>query len=67
MEGSYSRHAFSYRTPMSEPGAGRTVDMSLADENTVYLRRGDAANTPETWRRCSPSISWRAAATARRA
>jgi hypothetical protein len=69
MEGSYSRHAFSYRTPMSEPGAGQTVDMSLADENTVYLRRGDvvAAGAPETWRRCSPSISWRATGMARRA
>jgi hypothetical protein len=65
MEGNYSRHAFSYRTPASEPGAGQTIDMSLADENKVYLRRGTAA--AETWRRCSPSISWRATVTVRRA
>jgi hypothetical protein len=49
VEGNYSRHAFSYQTPASEPGAGQAVDMSLADENTVYLRRGGAAYTPETW------------------
>jgi hypothetical protein len=41
--------------------------MSLADENTVYLRRGDAASAAETWQRCSPSISWREIVTARRA
>ena len=67
--GKYSRHAFSYRAPASEPGAGQAVDMSLADENTVYLRRGEtaAAGAPEIWRRCSPSISWRARVLAPRA
>lgn len=57
LAGNYSRHAFSYRTPAAEPGAGQTIDMSLADDNTVYLRRGEAAAAPEVWRRCSPSVS----------
>jgi hypothetical protein len=59
MEGNYSRHWFSYTAPAPEPGAGQTVFMTLADENTVHLRLGEAASaaTPEVWVRCSPSIS----------
>jgi hypothetical protein len=55
----YSRHAFSYIVPAPEPGAAGTIFMTLADENTVYLRRGEAAaGTPqEIWLRCGPSIS----------
>ena len=41
MEGNYSRHWFSYTAPAPEPGAGQTIFMALADENTVYLRRGE--------------------------
>ena len=57
LEGNYSRHAFSYVVPA--PGAGEMIAMTLANENTVYLRRGEtsAAAAPETWVRCSPSIS----------
>jgi endonuclease YncB( thermonuclease family) len=56
MEGNYSRHWFSYTAPAPEPGAGQTIEMTLANENTVYLRLG-GAGTPETWVRCSPSVS----------
>ena len=57
MEGNYSRHWFSYTAPASEPGAGQTIFMTLANENTVYLGHGEAATTQETWVRCSPSVS----------
>ncbi len=59
MEGNYSRHWFSYTVPAPEPGAGQTVFMTLANENTVYLRLGGAAadRPQETWVRCTPSVS----------
>ena len=58
MQGDYSRHWFNYVVPTPEPGAGKTVFMQLLDEDTVHLRVGDAnAASPETWIRCSPSIS----------
>lgn len=57
MEGDYSRHWFNYVVPAPEPGAGRTVFMQLLDENTVHLRVGDEAASPETWIRCSPTTS----------
>ena len=57
MEGNYSRHWFTYTAPAPEPGAGQTIFMALADENTVYLRLGEQTATPETWVRCSPSVS----------
>jgi hypothetical protein len=58
LQGDYGRHSFSYAVPASEPGAGKTVFMMLLDENTVHLRLGEAfAANPETWIRCSPSVS----------
>ena len=59
MEGNYSRHWFTYTAPALEPGAGQTIFMTLADENTVHLRHGEAASAapPEVWVRCSPSVS----------
>jgi hypothetical protein len=57
MEGNYSRHWFSYTAPAPEPGAGQTIFMTLADENTVHLRLGEQTSAPETWVRCSPSVS----------
>lgn len=60
MQGDYSRHRFTYVVPAPEPGAGKTVNMQLLNENTVHLRVGDAsAADPETWIRCSLSISLR--------
>jgi hypothetical protein len=58
MQGNYSRHYFIYTVPAPEPHAGATVYMQLLDENTVHLRVGDETGAaPETWVRCSPSIS----------
>ncbi len=57
MEGNYSRHWFSYVAPAPEPGAGQTIFMTLADENTVYLRRVRQPSAQEIWVRCSPSVS----------
>jgi len=58
-EGNYSRHWFTYVVPAPEPGTGQTIFMTLLNENTVHLRLGDASTAPETWVRCSPSISAR--------
>ena len=58
IQGNYSRHAFSYVVPAAEPGSGKSIFMTLLDENTVHLRVGEAfAGDPETWIRCSPSVS----------
>jgi hypothetical protein len=58
MEGDYSRHAFNYVVPTPEPGAGKTVFMTLLDENHVHLRLGEPFTAdPELWIRCSPSVS----------
>ena len=58
MEGDYSRHAFNYIVPQPEPDAGKTIFMTLLDENHVHLRVGEAfAADPEMWRRCSPTTS----------
>jgi hypothetical protein len=43
--------------PTPEPGAGETTFMTLLNENTVQIRRGDATAGGETWIRCSPSTS----------
>jgi hypothetical protein len=59
MQGDYNRHGFIYTPASPEPGAGQTVFMTLANENTVHLRRGEAVSAapPEVWVRCSASIS----------
>jgi hypothetical protein len=54
-QGNYSRHAFSYVVPATDPGAGTTVSMLLVNEETVRVRNGTAAE--ETWHRCGPSVS----------
>jgi hypothetical protein len=58
MAGDYSRHAFNYVVPAPEPGSGKTVFMTLLDENHVHLRLGEAfAAKPEMWIRCSLTTS----------
>jgi hypothetical protein len=58
MEGNYSRHWFSYVVPAPEPGAGDTILMTLLNENTVHVRRGETApEHAEVWQRCLPSVS----------
>lgn len=54
--GDYSRHAFSYVVPDSEPQPGSTITMRLLNEETMHLRTGPDAQW-ETWRRCGPPIS----------
>ena len=54
--GDYSRHAFSYVVPASEPQPGTTVMMRLLNEETMNLRASPEAAW-ETWRRCGPPIS----------
>jgi hypothetical protein len=54
IEGNYTRHAFAYVVPASEPGAGSQIDMQLLNEETVQLTRKGQAS-PEIWRRCKPT------------
>ncbi len=61
--GTYSRHYFSYVVPNGESGAGTTIEMRLLNEETMQMRAGPAGPI-ETWLRCSPAVSWRAAGTA---
>ena len=55
IEGNYSRHAFAYVVPASEPGAGGQIDMLLLNEETVQLTRQGQSSPPEIWRRCKPT------------
>jgi len=54
--GDYSRHAFSYVVPASEPKPGTTISMRLLNEETMHLRAAPDAAW-ETWLRCGPPIS----------
>lgn len=60
--GDYSRHHFSYVVPKSDPDAGKTVDMRLMNENTVFLWLGGQTSEteapPQVWHRCLPEVSW---------
>jgi hypothetical protein len=60
--GDYSRHHFSYVVPKSDPDAGKTIDMRLMNENTVFLWLGGQASEtevpPQVWHRCLPAVSW---------
>ena len=52
--GDYTRHAFSYVVPSTEPDAGQTINMTLVNENIVHLWVGAAAGRePQVWRRCA--------------
>jgi hypothetical protein len=57
--GRKSLHWFSYVVPPPEPGTGQSIYMMLLNENTLHLRLGEASTNPETWIRCTPSISAR--------
>jgi hypothetical protein len=62
LQGSYSRHFFSYVVPSAEPDAGQFIAMTLVNENTVHLRIGaDAAAaaqaSAQVWLRCAPAVS----------
>lgn len=55
LQGSYSRHAFSFTLPPEEADAGSAVDMALLGETQVRVTIGSAG--AQTWRRCPPGIS----------
>jgi hypothetical protein len=58
--GQYSRHAFSYTVPGSEPNAGQTVFMILYGEYLMRLRIGEqpsGSDPNEVWRRCAATTS----------
>jgi hypothetical protein len=57
MAGDYSRHAFRYVAPDGERHAGATIDMVLADEDTIHLVNVTAPDGTEVWRRCSAPVS----------
>jgi hypothetical protein len=50
VQGSYTRHSFSYIVPVGETGAGTMVAMLLLNEEHVEVRNGTAH--PVVWRRC---------------
>jgi hypothetical protein len=51
--GDYSRHAFAYQTPESDPGSGATIAMILVNERTLRLQSDKPAGAePEIWTRC---------------
>ena len=57
IDGSYTRHSFSYVIPGKELGAGETVNMVLLNEDTVQLMWPASAIRPpapalEIWHRC---------------
>jgi len=52
--GNYSRHAFSYIVPDSDPGAGQEIDMRLLNEEEVQVIEGDGP--PAIWRRCDLNV-----------
>jgi hypothetical protein len=53
MKGDYDRHGFRYVVPAAEKPAGAQVDMSLINEETLYVRVGDGP--VKTWHRCKPT------------
>jgi hypothetical protein len=57
IEGSYSRHFFSYVAPQADADAGQTVSMSLINEDTVHLRLGSSEGPTQVWHRCGPPTS----------
>ena len=55
LDGNYDRHAFSYVAPAPEPDAGKTIAMTLVNENTVHVRSAEAP--AQVWRRCPAGVS----------
>jgi hypothetical protein len=57
IQGSYSRHYFSYVVPEGEPDAGGTVSITLLNEYLAHARKGGADASVQEWRRCPPGVS----------
>lgn len=57
IDGSYTRHGFSYVVPDGEPGGGATSVLTLVSDRTVHRVVGTGGGGPEIWRRCAPATS----------
>jgi hypothetical protein len=53
--GDYTRHAFRYVIPESDPGAGEEIRMRQLNDLTMVLTRPDGGE--ETWKRCDFQVS----------
>jgi hypothetical protein len=53
--GDYTRHAFRYVVPESDPGAGEEINMRQLNDWTMVLTRPDGVE--ETWKRCDFQVS----------
>ncbi|MGF1474874.1 MAG: hypothetical protein ACFB6S_04845 [Geminicoccaceae bacterium] len=53
--GHYTRHAFRYKVPEGDPGAGSEVQMRQLNDQTMVLSPPDAEE--ETWKRCKLQVS----------
>ena len=58
MTGIYDRHAFTYRIPAPEPGAGENVFMFQQSEEIMNLwqtpaDQPDTSASPQVWTRCN--------------
>jgi len=54
-KGDYTRHAFRYVVPDTDPGAGDEINMRQLNDQTMVLLRPDG--TEETWKRCNLQTS----------
>lgn len=52
IEGNYTRHAFSWVAPASEPDGGKTIYMVLLNDENAEVRIGSPVAKPERWKRC---------------
>lgn len=51
--GDYSRHAFRYQAPPSDPDAGSNIAMVLINEQSLRLQTDKTTDAePELWTRC---------------
>lgn len=58
MQGVYGRHSFSYVAPTADPRAGDTIQMVLADENTIHVAvDATGEKPPQVWHRCQAPVS----------
>lgn len=57
LSGNYSRHAYDYVAPAGDAFVGKTVNMVLADEETIHLMVVDGPGKIEVWHRCTSPVS----------
>ena len=55
LKGNYTRHAFTYTAPSTEPSSGTEIVMRLMNEFTLHLQEGADPSAPvQIWKRCQP-------------